>query len=123
MGGLLWIFQMWYSPARTIVCQRFLWCEVVVAHFAKKLKNWNMWGLFVKDHNHNQVTLTFKNLFKDNCVNTFLTPLKLGQSDEMDNVNAPQTCMILGILWDETLKKHKIGALRPTFITGATFLQ
>jgi len=26
-----------------------------------------------------------------------LTPLKLGQSDEIDNVNAPQTCMILGI--------------------------
>lgn len=33
------------------------------------------------------------------------TPLKLGQSDEIDNVNAPQTCMILGILWDETFKK------------------
>jgi hypothetical protein len=35
----------------------------------------------------------------------YVTPLKLGQSDEMDNVNAPQTCMILGILWDETFKK------------------
>jgi len=39
------------------------------------------------------------------CPADMTSPLKLGQSDEIDNVNAPQTCMVLGILWDETFKK------------------
>jgi len=47
-------------------------------------------------------SINLRNLIYENIS---VTPLKLGQSDEIDNVNAPQTCMILGILWDETFKK------------------
>jgi hypothetical protein len=34
-----------------------------------------------------------------------MTPLKKGRLIEKDLVDAPQTCTISGVLWDETLKK------------------
>jgi hypothetical protein len=34
-----------------------------------------------------------------------MTPLKKGHLIEKDLVDAPQTCTISGVLWDETFKK------------------